>query len=80
MGEVIVLVARTQHPGVGIGGECDVDWLRSQAVAFARLTVAPASDALRNDNFRVGQIDLRHHGRGVRRRESDSSVHTLAYF
>ena len=43
MGEVIELVART-HPGVGIG-EYDVDWLRSRAVAFARLSVAPASDA-----------------------------------
>ena len=35
----VKLVARIQHPGVGIEGKYDVDGLRSQAVAFARRTV-----------------------------------------
>ena len=38
--KLIKLVARVQHPGVGIEGKYDVDGLRSQAVAFARRTVA----------------------------------------
>ena len=38
--KLIKLVARVQHPGVGIDGKYDVDGLRSQAVAFARRTVA----------------------------------------
>ena len=37
--KLIKLVARIQHPGVGIEGKYDVDGLRSQAVAFARRTV-----------------------------------------
>ena len=36
--KLIKLVARIQHPGVGIEGKYDVDGLRS-AVAFARRTV-----------------------------------------
>ena len=37
--KLISLVARIQHPGVGVDGKYDVDGLRSQAVAFARRTV-----------------------------------------
>ena len=37
--KLIKLVARIQHPCVGIEGKYDVDGLRSQAVAFARRTV-----------------------------------------
>jgi hypothetical protein len=37
--KLISLVARIQHPGVGVDGKYDVDRLRSQAVAVARTCV-----------------------------------------
>ncbi len=48
--KLISLVARIQHPGVGVDGKYDVDGLRSQAVAFARCTVARHL----HDHFVVG--------------------------
>ncbi len=64
--KLIKLVARVQHPGVGIEGKYDVDGLRSQAVAFARHHRGRLARQL-HDHFRVGQPDLRRRGRGVRR-------------
>ncbi len=48
--KLISFIARIQHPGEGVDGQNDVDGLHSQAVAFARYTVARHL----HDHFVVG--------------------------